>query len=74
MRHGKAGSKLGRKSAQRRALFRSLMTELFRHERIKTTEAKAKAVKGEAERMITLARAGDLHSRRRLMREIHDKS
>ncbi len=73
MRHGKAGRKLGRKTAHRRAMFRNLMLELFRHERIKTTEAKAKAVRGEAERIITLARVGDLHSRRRIMREIQDK-
>jgi len=72
--HAKAGRKLGRKSAHRRALFRNLMTDLFRHERIKTTEAKAKAVRGEAERIITLARVGDLHARRQVMREIHDKA
>ncbi len=74
MGHAKAGRKLGRKSAHRRALFRNLMTELFRHERIKTTEAKAKAVRGEAEKMIRLASKGDLHSRRRIMQEIHDKA
>ncbi len=74
MGHAKAGRKLGRKSAHRRALFRNLMTDLFRHERIKTTEAKAKAVRGEAERIITLARVGDLHARRQVMREIHDKA
>jgi large subunit ribosomal protein L17 len=55
-------------------MFRNLMTELFRHERIRTTEAKAKAVQGEAEKLITLARRGDLHSRRLIMREITDKS
>ena len=55
-------------------MFRNLMTELFRHERIKTTEPKAKAIRSEAERIITLARRGDLHARRRIMREIHDKA
>ena len=74
MGHAKAGRKLGRDSAHRRAMFRNLMTELFRHERIKTTEAKAKAVQGEAEKMITLARRGDLHSRRQIMQEIADKA
>lgn len=74
MGHAKAGRKLGRKSAHRRAMFRNLMTELFRHERIKTTEPKAKAIRAESERMITLARKGDLHSRRLIMREIHDRA
>jgi large subunit ribosomal protein L17 len=74
MGHAKAGRKLGRKSAHRRAMFRNLMTELFRHERIKTTEAKAKAIRAESERMITFARKGDLHSRRLIMREIHDRA
>lgn len=56
MRHGKAGRHLGRDSGQRRALYRNLMTELFRHERIKTTEAKARAVRPLAERLVTKAR------------------
>lgn len=73
MAHRKAGFKLSRSSAHRRALFRNLMTELFRHERIKTTETKAKAIRAEAERLITLARLGDLHSRRLILREISDK-
>lgn len=50
------------------------MTELFRHERIKTTEAKARAIRAESERLITLAKAGDLASRRQIMRVIHDKA
>ncbi len=74
MGHAKAGRKLGRDRAHRRAMFRNLMTELFRHERIKTTEAKAKAVQGEAEKLITLARRGDLHARRQIMSEIADKA
>ena len=74
MGHAKAGKKLGRKTGHRRSLFRNLMTELFRHERIKTTEAKAKAVRGEAEKILTLAKNGDVHSRRMIMREITDKS
>jgi large subunit ribosomal protein L17 len=73
---GRAGKgyKLGRKSAHRRSMFRNLMTELFRHERIKTTEPKAKAIRADAERIITLARRGDLASRRRIMRDIHDQT
>ncbi len=56
MRHRKAGRHLGRDSGHRRALYRNLMTELFRHERIKTTEAKARAVRPLAERLVTKAR------------------
>jgi large subunit ribosomal protein L17 len=64
MRHRKAGRKLGRSSGHRRALYKNLITELFRHERIKTTEAKAKAIRGKAEKLITLGKRGDLHARR----------
>lgn len=74
MGHAKAGRKLGRKTGHRRAMFRNLMTELFHHERIKTTEAKAKAVRGEAERLITLACQGDLHARRQIMGEVQDRT
>lgn len=56
MRHRKAGRHLKRSSGHRRALYRNLMTELFRHERIKTTEAKARAVRPLAERLLTKAR------------------
>lgn len=71
MRHRVYGRTLGRPSDQRKALRRNLMTELFEHERIRTTEAKARSVRSEAERLITLAkrglRAGDarqVHARR----------
>lgn len=56
MRHRRAGRHLGRDGGHRRALYRNLMTELFRHERIKTTEAKARAVRPLAERLVTKAR------------------
>ena len=56
MRHRKAGRHLGRDTGHRRALYRNLMTELFRHERIKTTEAKARAVRPLAEKLVTKAR------------------
>jgi large subunit ribosomal protein L17 len=72
MRHRVAGRRLKRSRGDRRALFRNLITELFRHERIRTTEAKAKAVRGEAERLITLAKRGDLHARRQVLRTITD--
>jgi large subunit ribosomal protein L17 len=58
MRHRKKGRRLNRSSGHRRALYRNLMTELFRHERIKTTEAKARAVRPLAERLVTKARKG----------------
>ena len=57
MRHGKANYKLGRLTQHRWALFRNLLVALFRHERITTTEAKAKAVRGAAEHMIKIGRA-----------------
>ena len=65
MRHLKAGRKLGRNAPHRRALMRNLALALFRHERIITTVEKAKELRPFAERLITLARKGDLHSRRR---------
>lgn len=59
-----AYQKLGRDSSARKALFRDLVTDLFINERIETTEAKAKAVRSIAEKLITKAKRGDLHSRR----------
>ena len=64
MRHRRNRHKLGRSSSHRRLLLRNLCKELIDHERIKTTEAKAKAVKPEIEKLITLARKGDIHARR----------
>ena len=58
MRHRVAGKRLNRSSGNRRALRRNLLTALFHHERIETTEAKAKAVRGQAEKLITLAKRG----------------
>jgi large subunit ribosomal protein L17 len=58
MRHQVAGHKLGRSSGQRTALRRNLMTELFRHERIRTTRAKADSIRGAAEKLITTAKHG----------------
>ncbi len=67
MRHAKAGKKLGRDSAHRKALYSNLTGALIQHGRIETTEAKAKAVKPLAEKMITLGKRGDLHARRQAM-------
>ena len=67
MRHQRSGKKLGRDSAHRKALYANLAGALIEHGRIKTTEAKAKAVKPIAEQMITLGRRGDLHARRQAL-------
>jgi large subunit ribosomal protein L17 len=64
LRHHRSGKKLGRDSAHRKALYSNLAGALIEHGRIKTTEAKAKAVKPIAEQMITLGRRGDIHARR----------
>ena len=64
MRHQRAGKKLGRDSAHRKALYSNLAGALIEHGRIRTTEAKAKAVRPIAEQMITLGRRGDLAARR----------
>lgn len=72
MRHGKAGFKLGRVTAHRWALFRNLLVALFRHERIMTTEAKAKAIRGLADHMVTLAKREDLHARRQVLAMVPD--
>ena len=72
MRHRKDGFKLGRLTQHRWALFRNLLVALFRHERITTTEAKAKAVRGLAEHMVTLAKRENLHARRQVLAMMPD--
>src|SRR5206468_240171 len=67
MRHQKTRHKLSRDSAHRKALLRNLCKEVIEHERIKTSQAKAKAVKPEVEKLITLAKRGDLHARRQAL-------
>ena len=67
MRHQRKRGKLSRDSAHRKALLANLSKEVIEHERIKTTEAKAKAVKPEVEKLITLAKRGDLHARRQAL-------
>ena len=73
MHHNKGGKKLGRNGSHRRALMRNLATELFRHERIETTLGKAKALRPVAEKLITLAKRGDLHARRLAGAQIQDQ-
>jgi len=58
MRHRVAGRRLGRSGGHRKALYRNLITDLFRHERLHTTDAKARAIRGKAEKLITLSRRG----------------
>jgi large subunit ribosomal protein L17 len=72
MRHRKDGFKLGRLTQHRWAMFRNLLVALFRHERIVTTEARAKAVRGLAEHMITLAKRENLHARRQVLTMVPD--
>ena len=73
MRHRKKGRNLSRSPSHRRALLRNMATSLFRHERITTTTARAKELRPYAERLITLARRGDLHARRLAARRISDR-
>jgi large subunit ribosomal protein L17 len=73
MRHHRAGKKLGRDSAHRKALYANLAGALIEHGRIKTTESKAKAVKPFAEQMITLGRRGDLAARRQALAELRSQ-
>ena len=79
MRHKISGRRLGRSSSQRKALRRNLITELYRHERIRTTEAKAKAIRSEAEKIITLAKRGNaagesamVNARRKAANKLND--
>jgi len=72
MRHNVGYRKLGRTSEHRRALLRNLATDLFRHERLKTTLPKARELRPFAEKLITLARRDDLHARRQVVRHISD--
>ena len=74
MRHREKGRQLGRNTKHRRALYRSLVTSLLEHERIETTEAKAKEVRGFTDRMITLGKEGDLSARRRALSFLRSKA
>ena len=73
MRHRKKGRQLGRNTKHRHAMFRNLVTSLLEHERIETTEAKAKELRGLTERMITLGKEGSLHARRQALNFIRRK-
>ncbi len=73
MRHRKAKYRLGMRTAHRQAMLRNMVTSLFEHESIVTTDAKAKALRSLADKMITLGKRGDLHSRRLALRVIRSK-
>lgn len=74
MRHRVKGRQLSRTASHRRALLRNMATSLFQHDRLVTTEAKAKELRPYAERLITLARRGDLHARRLAERRVRDRA
>jgi large subunit ribosomal protein L17 len=74
MRHRKSGVKLNRTSSHRDAMFRNMVTSLFKHERIRTTDAKAKELRRWADHLVTLAKRGDLHARRQAMAIVREKN
>ena len=73
MRHKKSGRRLGRNSSHRKAMFRNMVTSLFKYDRIQTTDAKAKELKRWADHLITLAKRGDLHARRQALAIVREK-
>ena len=73
MRHNKARQKLGMRTSQREAMLRNMVTSLLEHESITTTDARAKALRSIADKMITLGKRGDLHARRQALRVIRSK-
>ena len=74
MRHRKQGRKLNRTASHRKAMLRNLVTSLMEQETVRTTDAKAKEVRRTAERMITLAKRGDLHARRQALRVVRSRA
>ncbi len=73
MRHNKSGRRLGRTTSHRIAMFRNMVTSFLNHEKITTTDAKAKELRSIAEKMITLGKKGDLHAMRQAASYIRDK-
>ncbi len=73
MRHRKSGVKLNRTSSHRKAMFRNMVTSLLKHEKIKTTDVKAKALRTWVDHIITLAKRGDLHARRQALSIVREK-
>ena len=73
MRHRKTGVKLNRTTSHRQAMFRNMVTSLFKHDRIRTTDIKAKELRRWADQIITLAKRGDLHARRQVLAIVREK-
>lgn len=74
MRHRKTGVKLGRTSSHRDAMFRNMVTSLLKYDRIRTTDVKAKELRRRVDKVITLAKRGDLHARRLVMAIVREKA
>jgi len=74
MRHRNSGVKLSRTSSHRDAMFRNMVTSLFKHDRIRTTDVKAKELRRWADRLVTLAKRGDLHARRQVAAIIRENA
>ncbi|MCT4656713.1 MAG: 50S ribosomal protein L17 [Cohaesibacter sp.] len=74
MRHGKSGRKLNRTSSHRKAMFANMAAALIKHEQIVTTLPKAKELRPIADKLITLAKKGDLHARRQAISKVRDKA
>lgn len=74
MRHNMSGRKLGRKSAHRKSMFANLAQALIKHEQISTTLPKAKDLRPQVEKLVTLAKRGDLHARRQVLSVLKDAS
>lgn len=73
MRHKRAGIKINRSTSHRQAMFRNMVTSLFKHDRIRTTDVKAKELRRWADQIITLAKRGDLHARRQVLAIVREK-
>ena len=74
MHHGKTGSKLGRTSSHKEAMLRNMVTSVIKHERIRTTDMKAKELRKIADKMITLGKRGSLHARRQALAVVRDET
>ena len=74
MRYGKSGSKLGRTSSHKKAMLRNMATSMIKHEKIRTTDMKAKELKRVADKLVTLGKRGDLHARRQALSFVRDRA
>jgi len=72
MRHGIGGRQFGRPTDQRLGLYKNLITDLLHYDKIQTTEAKAKEIQAQVEKLVTLAKRGDLHARRLALARVND--